>query len=122
MVDFTVRLQRDASAESLAALFRGKAAGELKGVLGYTAEPLVSQDFVGCAALPSVLLLLLAVVIDVLVARLALIRNAHKTWQRGPTYFQHSTSLTHPHTTERRAAVELWLNTDDFPEKSRRRD
>ena len=58
MVDFTVRLQRDASPESLAALFRGKAAGELKGVLGYTTEPLVSQDFVGCAALPSVLLLL----------------------------------------------------------------
>ena len=53
MVDFTVRLQRDASAESLAALFRGKAAAELKGVLGYTTEPLVSQDFVGCAALPS---------------------------------------------------------------------
>ena len=60
MVDFTVRLQRDASAESLAALFRGKAAGGLKGVLGYTTEPLVSQDFVGCAALPSAVLLLQA--------------------------------------------------------------
>ena len=58
MVDFTVRLQRDASAESLAALFRGKAAAELKGVLGYTTEPLVSQDFVGCAALLPFFLLL----------------------------------------------------------------
>ena len=45
-VDLTVKLQKDTSYEAIKAAFKDAANGELKGVLGYTDEPVVSQDFV----------------------------------------------------------------------------
>jgi glyceraldehyde 3-phosphate dehydrogenase len=45
-VDLTVKLQKDTSYEAIKAAFKDAADGELKGVLGYTDEAVVSQDFV----------------------------------------------------------------------------
>jgi glyceraldehyde 3-phosphate dehydrogenase (phosphorylating) len=47
VVDLTAELERPASVESVNEAFRGAAAGPLKGLLGYTDEPLVSVDFNG---------------------------------------------------------------------------
>jgi glyceraldehyde 3-phosphate dehydrogenase len=47
VVDLTVRLQKDTSYESVKEAFKKAADGELKGVLKYVDEPVVSQDFVG---------------------------------------------------------------------------
>ena len=47
VVDLTVRLQTDTSYEAIKEVFKKAADGELKGVLKYVDEPVVSQDFVG---------------------------------------------------------------------------
>ncbi len=47
MLDLAVELSRDASVEDLATAYRRAAAGPLDGLLGVTAEELVSSDFIG---------------------------------------------------------------------------
>jgi glyceraldehyde 3-phosphate dehydrogenase len=47
LVDLTAELERPASVEGVNEAFRSAAAGPLKGILGYTDEPLVSVDFNG---------------------------------------------------------------------------
>jgi len=49
VVDLTVRLQKDASYEDIKQAFKTASEGELKGILGYTEEAVVSQDFVSDA-------------------------------------------------------------------------
>jgi glyceraldehyde 3-phosphate dehydrogenase len=47
MVDFTVDLEKSASAEEVNAVLREAAEGDLKGILAFSDEPLVSSDFRG---------------------------------------------------------------------------
>lgn len=47
VVDLTVRLKKETSYEEIKKVFKAAAEGELKGILGYTEEDVVSQDFVG---------------------------------------------------------------------------
>lgn len=47
VVDLTVELERQASAEEINSALKTAAAGDLKGILGYSEEPLVSIDFKG---------------------------------------------------------------------------
>ncbi|HCF05273.1 MAG: glyceraldehyde-3-phosphate dehydrogenase, type [Desulfomicrobiaceae bacterium] len=47
LVDFVAVLERDTTTEELRAAFRDAASGELKGILAYSEEPLVSSDFLG---------------------------------------------------------------------------
>lgn len=47
VVDLTVNLAKPASYETICAAIKSASEGELKGVLGYTEEAVVSQDFVG---------------------------------------------------------------------------
>ena len=47
VVDLTVRLQKDTSYEEIKKAFKEASEGSLRGILGYTDEPVVSQDFVG---------------------------------------------------------------------------
>ena len=47
MVDFTVDLEKPATAEEVNAVLREAAEGELKGILAFCEEPLVSSDFRG---------------------------------------------------------------------------
>ena len=47
VVDLTVRLQKETTYEAIKEAFKNAANGELKGVLKYVDEPVVSQDFVG---------------------------------------------------------------------------
>ena len=49
VVDLTVRLQKETSYEEIKKAMREASEGPLKGVLGYTEELVVSQDFVGDA-------------------------------------------------------------------------
>lgn len=49
VVDLTVKLQKDTSYEEIKKVFKEASEGELKGILGYTEEDVVSQDFVGDA-------------------------------------------------------------------------
>jgi len=49
VVDLTVRLQKDTSYDDIKKTFKNAAEGALKGILGYTEELVVSQDFVGDA-------------------------------------------------------------------------
>jgi glyceraldehyde 3-phosphate dehydrogenase len=49
VVDFTVRLEKPASYEDIKATMKAAADGELKGILGYTEDDVVSQDFIGDA-------------------------------------------------------------------------
>ena len=49
VVDLTVRLGESTSYEAFKAAMQDNANGAMKGILGYTEEPLVSQDFVGDA-------------------------------------------------------------------------
>lgn len=49
VVDLTVRLEKETSYEDIKKTFKAAAEGELKGILGYTDEAVVSQDFVGDA-------------------------------------------------------------------------
>ncbi len=46
VVDLTVRLQKETSYEEIKKAFKKASEGELKGILGYTEEQVVSQDFV----------------------------------------------------------------------------
>jgi glyceraldehyde 3-phosphate dehydrogenase len=46
VVDLTVRLKKDTSYEEIKKAFKTASEGSLKGVLGYTEEAVVSQDFV----------------------------------------------------------------------------
>jgi len=47
VVDLTVRLEKGASYEDICAAMKKASEGELKGVLGYTEEAVVSTDFLG---------------------------------------------------------------------------
>jgi glyceraldehyde 3-phosphate dehydrogenase len=47
VVDLTVRLEKETSYEEIKKVFKAASEGELKGILGYTEELVVSQDFVG---------------------------------------------------------------------------
>lgn len=47
MVDLTVNLSRSVNKDEINQAMKKAAAGELKGILGYTEEPLVSIDFMG---------------------------------------------------------------------------
>ncbi|WP_445381915.1 type I glyceraldehyde-3-phosphate dehydrogenase [Robiginitalea sp. IMCC43444] len=47
VVDLTVRLEKETSYEEIKKAFKKASEGELKGILGYTEELVVSQDFVG---------------------------------------------------------------------------
>ncbi|MEM9144450.1 MAG: type I glyceraldehyde-3-phosphate dehydrogenase [Bacteroidota bacterium] len=49
VVDLTARLQKDTSLEEIKKAFKAASEGELKGILGYTEESVVSQDFIGDA-------------------------------------------------------------------------
>ncbi|QCW99641.1 type I glyceraldehyde-3-phosphate dehydrogenase [Aggregatimonas sangjinii] len=49
VVDLTVRLQKETSFDDIKKTFKKAADGELKGILGYTEESVVSQDFIGDA-------------------------------------------------------------------------
>ncbi|MDE7152894.1 MAG: type I glyceraldehyde-3-phosphate dehydrogenase [Muribaculaceae bacterium] len=48
VVDLTVNLEKPASKEAICAAMKEAAEGELKGVLGYTEDAVVSSDFLGC--------------------------------------------------------------------------
>ena len=47
VVDLTVRVSKDTSYEEISAAIKKASEGELKGILGYTEEQLVSSDFIG---------------------------------------------------------------------------
>jgi glyceraldehyde 3-phosphate dehydrogenase len=47
VVDLTVRLKKETSYEEVKKAFKTASEGSLKGILGYTEEDVVSQDFVG---------------------------------------------------------------------------
>ncbi|MBC8769737.1 type I glyceraldehyde-3-phosphate dehydrogenase [Arenibacter sp. BSSL-BM3] len=47
VVDLTVRLEKETSYEEIKKAFKKASEGELKGILGYTEEAVVSQDFIG---------------------------------------------------------------------------
>ena len=48
VVDLTVNLEKPASKEAICAAMKEASEGELKGVLGYTEDAVVSSDFLGC--------------------------------------------------------------------------
>lgn len=47
VVDLTVKLRKDTSYEEIKKAFKTASEGSLKGILGYTEESVVSQDFIG---------------------------------------------------------------------------
>jgi glyceraldehyde 3-phosphate dehydrogenase len=47
VVDLTVRLEKPTTYEEICAVMQKASEGELKGILGYTEDMVVSQDFVG---------------------------------------------------------------------------
>lgn len=47
VVDLTVRLEKSTSYDEICAAIKAASEGELKGILGYTEDMVVSQDFVG---------------------------------------------------------------------------
>ena len=47
VVDLTVKVKKETSLEEIKKAFKAASEGELKGVLGYTEESVVSQDFIG---------------------------------------------------------------------------
>ena len=49
VVDLTVRLEKNTSYDEVKKVFKEASEGALKGILGYTEEPVVSQDFVSDA-------------------------------------------------------------------------
>lgn len=49
VVDLTVRLEKDTSYDEIKKVFKAASEGPMKGILGYTEEPVVSQDFVSDA-------------------------------------------------------------------------
>jgi glyceraldehyde 3-phosphate dehydrogenase len=48
VVDLTVNLEKAATKEDICAAMKAAAEGELKGILGYTEDAVVSSDFLGC--------------------------------------------------------------------------
>ena len=48
VVDLTVNLAKPATKEAICAAMKEAAEGELKGILGYTEDAVVSSDFLGC--------------------------------------------------------------------------
>jgi len=46
VVDLTVRIQKSATYDEIKAVIKAASEGELKGILGYTEEELVSTDFI----------------------------------------------------------------------------
>ncbi len=50
VVDLTVELEKDASYEEICTAMKAASEGDMKGVLGYTTEKVVSTDFRGCTA------------------------------------------------------------------------
>ena len=48
VVDLTVILEKETSYDEIKEIFKKASENELKGVLGYTEEAVVSQDYVGC--------------------------------------------------------------------------
>ena len=49
VVDLVCEIEKEATAEEINAALKEAANGELKGILGYCEEPLVSIDFTGCS-------------------------------------------------------------------------
>ena len=49
VVDLTVNLKNPATKEQICAAMKKASEGELKGILGYTEDKVVSSDFLGCA-------------------------------------------------------------------------
>lgn len=49
IVDLTVRLEKETSYDEIKKVFKAASENELKGILGYTEESVVSQDFIGDA-------------------------------------------------------------------------
>ena len=49
VVDLTVRLEKSATYEEIKKAMKEASEGELKGILGYTEDDVVSQDFLGDA-------------------------------------------------------------------------
>lgn len=49
VVDLTVRLEKETSYDEVKKAFKDASEGDMAGILGYTDEPVVSQDFVGDA-------------------------------------------------------------------------
>ena len=49
VVDLTVNLKKPASKEDICKAMKDAAEGELKGILGYTEDKVVSSDFLGCS-------------------------------------------------------------------------
>ena len=49
VVDLTVKFKKETSYEEIKKAFKEASEGELKGILGYTEEDVVSQDFIGDA-------------------------------------------------------------------------
>ena len=49
VVDLTVNLKNPATKEDICAAMKKASEGELKGILGYTEDKVVSSDFLGCA-------------------------------------------------------------------------
>lgn len=47
VVDLTVRLKKNTSYKEIQEVMKKASKGELKGILGYTEDPVVSQDFIG---------------------------------------------------------------------------
>lgn len=47
VVDLTVRLEKETTYDEISAAMKSASEGELKGILGYTEDMVVSQDFVG---------------------------------------------------------------------------
>jgi len=47
VVDLTVRIEKAASYDEICAVIKAASEGELKGILGYTEDAVVSQDFIG---------------------------------------------------------------------------
>ena len=47
VVDLTVRIDKAASYEEICSVIKAASEGELKGILGYTEDAVVSQDFIG---------------------------------------------------------------------------
>ena len=48
VVDLTVILEKESSYDEIKKTFKKASENELKGVLGYTEEAVVSQDYIGC--------------------------------------------------------------------------
>lgn len=47
-VDLTVRTEKPTSMQAINAAMKAASEGKMKGILGYTDEPVVSSDFIGC--------------------------------------------------------------------------